>query len=496
LNLPSWRKWAILVLVSAYGCAAVVLASGLGPIFQVVQASYPGQEKKSLDLTVYPTLFMGIGNLIAMPITGVIGRRSLFLFSILLLVVCSVWAMKSGSLDSHIAARDIMSLAAGQSEALAPMMVQEIHFLHERGRKLAWFIFIENFVVGILFFTSPYMVSAWGWRWWYGFFAIFNAVLLVLSFFLVSETLYPRPEDAPTGEVHLSLDEKGNPLDEGPVNHVVRVTTRHGRILQPEKYGERTWAYDWKLWRVQGSWHDILPYYVDILKGLCHPSLLWLLLLNGAYLGVYVFQASTFAGVLMSPPYLFKFLNLGYVQGAQILCCLVFLPLLGYGSDFIIRTMSRRNNGVYKPEYRLPTLAIPAIAGLVCTIIYGQAAAFPQKWTWSAVAVSYNVIFFAFLGANIVGITYAVDSFPLKAGPVLVVLCAGRGFISFGLSYAVLPAISSIGYNGTMNALAAIGAVFAAMAVPMYFFGPALRRLGQNVYGLGPSKTKMDDGFH
>jgi hypothetical protein len=33
LNLPSWRKWAILVLVASYGCAAVVLASGLGPIF-------------------------------------------------------------------------------------------------------------------------------------------------------------------------------------------------------------------------------------------------------------------------------------------------------------------------------------------------------------------------------------------------------------------------------------------------------------------------------
>ena len=56
LNLPAWRKWAILVLVSAYGCTAVVLASGLGPIFTSVLASYPGQEERANDLQTYPTL--------------------------------------------------------------------------------------------------------------------------------------------------------------------------------------------------------------------------------------------------------------------------------------------------------------------------------------------------------------------------------------------------------------------------------------------------------
>jgi hypothetical protein len=56
LNLPTWRKWVILVIVSMYGMAAVVLASGLGPIYPAVEASYPGQEKKTNDLLTYPTL--------------------------------------------------------------------------------------------------------------------------------------------------------------------------------------------------------------------------------------------------------------------------------------------------------------------------------------------------------------------------------------------------------------------------------------------------------
>lgn len=68
----------------------------------------------------------------------------------------------------------------------------------------------------------------------------------------------------------------------------------------------------------------------------------WLLLLNGAFLGLYVFEASTFSDVLLAPPYLLSFTDLGYVQAGQIIDCLIFLPLLGYGSDWMIKFMSRR----------------------------------------------------------------------------------------------------------------------------------------------------------
>lgn len=470
-----------------------MLASGLGPIFPVIRASYPpDQALQANDLLTYPTMFMGIGNILAMPMTSVIGRRPVFLLSLVILIVSAIWCQHSGSLNSHIAGRDIMSLAAGQSEALLPVMVTEIFFLHERGRMLAWFVFIENFLTGIFFFTSTRMVTAWGWRGWYAFFAAFNGVLLLLSFFFVLETHFIRPDDANTGQVHLKMNDAGNVDEKGCIYMVYRVTTKHGNILEPEKFGMRTWRSDLKLWRTIDSWNQIPYFYLDLLKGLCHPITFWLLLLNGAYLGLYVFQASTFATILLSPPFLFQFNTLGYVQGAQILCCLIFLPLLGYGGDLLLRVLSKRNGGIYRPEYRLPILAAPSIAGVVGAIIYGHTATNAVKSHWAGIAVTYNVIFFAFLGANQVAITYTVDSFPIKASPLLVVLCAGRGFISFGLSYAVLPAIQAIGYNGTMNIVGSICAVLAAIAIPMYFLGPSLRRLGQNVYGFGASK----DHFH
>ncbi|KAJ5766166.1 uncharacterized protein N7511_003782 [Penicillium nucicola] len=474
LNLPPWRKWIILVLVSAYSCTAVVLASGMGPIFSVVEQDYPGQQTKANDLMTYPTLFMGVGNLITMPWAYTAGRRPVFLASMLLLIGAGVWCQCSQSLGSHIAGRNIMSLAAGQSEALSPMIVQEIHFLHERGRKLAWFIFIQNIAAGVFFVTSTYMVSAWGWRWWYGFFTLANALIFVLSVIFVTESHFERPETAVRGQ---------STLDPKVVDAMENINiSAHGTVLDIDQYGPRRWRDDLKPMVLKPRLSDVPIFYKHILQGFCIPTIFWLLLLNGAFLGVYVFQSSTFSSILMPPPYNFAFTSLGYVQAGQLVSCVIFLPLLGYGGDLTIRAFSRRNKGLYKPEYRLPMMAIPAIIGVVCGIIYGQAATHSDEWNVSAVVVSYNASFFAFLGANIVGITYAVDSFPQRAAPFLVVICAGRGFISFGLSYATLPAVSTLGYDGTMIVEAVICGALALIAVPIYFFGPRIRVLARRFF--------------
>jgi MFS family permease len=95
----------------------------MGPILTNIMAFYDN-DPRTTDLMTYPTLFMGIGNIIAMPLAMAIGRRPVFLASVLILTVGSIWCAASQSLDSHIAGRNILSLAAGQSEALCPLIIQ------------------------------------------------------------------------------------------------------------------------------------------------------------------------------------------------------------------------------------------------------------------------------------------------------------------------------------------------------------------------------------
>jgi hypothetical protein len=48
----------------------------------------------------------------------------------------------------------------------------------------------------------------------------------------------------------------------------------------------------------------------------------------------------------LTPPYLFKPEYLGYVHAAEVTSGLVFLPLLGYGSDYVVKVLSKWHKGV------------------------------------------------------------------------------------------------------------------------------------------------------
>jgi hypothetical protein len=114
-------------------------------------------------------------------------------------------------------------------------------------------------------------------------------------------------------------------------------------------------------------------------------------------------------------------------------------------------------------------------AVIISCVVYGRAGASPDDWSWVAIVAPYHLGYFAFLGANVVSITYAVDSFPAQAGPMLLLICAGRGFISFGLSYSTVPLIELTGYDGAMNVFAIVCGILSGLGIPAYFFGGWIR---------------------
>ncbi|KAG9205427.1 hypothetical protein G6514_008069 [Epicoccum nigrum] len=478
LNLPRWHKFTIVFIVAVYGAFSVLCTSALGAVAPVLMHLYPPQDAARVtDLLTYPTLFMGIGNLISMPLCVAIGRRPVFLATLVLCIASSIWCANAKTLSSHIAGRNVFSLAAGQSEALAPMIVQEIFFLHERGRGLAWFIGIENVIVAAMFYATTTIIPnpQLGLKWWYGIIAIINAALLLLAFFFLYETKFDRPSDAELGAVHLRFDANGQIDKAGDQERIFRVTTAQNHKVDEATWGPRTWKHSLKLINAKPNWWATVQFYKETGQGLIIPTTFWLLILNGAYLGVYVYHASTFAQILAQPPYLFKNQWLGLVQLSQVVAATLIVPILGYGSDFVVKILSRRNRGVYEPEFRLIALAMPVALMIIACVIYGRAA--QEHWHWFAIVSTYHIGFFAFNAANTVGITYLVDSFPSKAGPLLLLLCAGRGFISFGLSYSTVPAVQVLGYKTSMDIFAIVTGILGGLAIPAYMFGKNIREL-------------------
>lgn len=115
------------------------------------------------------------------------------------------------------------------------------------------------------------------------------------------------------------------------------------------------------------------------------------------------------------------------------------------------------------------------MVAVIACVIYGKAAQHPESWSWAGIVIPYACGNFAFLGANTMGITYVVDSWPEEAGPMLLIVAAGRGFISFGLSYATVPWVEKSGYDEPMRVFAIVCGVFALLGVPCYIFGRQIR---------------------
>lgn len=209
---------------------------------------------------------------------------------------------------------------------------------------------------------------------------------------------------------------------------------------------------------------------------LLFPNVLWAFCLNGLTIGVNIAIGTTYSNIVAAPPYSWPDASASYVNAGQIVVAFIALPLLGNGSDYIIKWRAKRNGGIHEPENRLLLLWIPLVVGIISSVLYGQAGSHPYKYHWFAIVFANAGYYFAFVGANIAAITYLLDAYPARAGPSLVVITAFRGFVSFGVSYGVAAFIEDAGYDGAFGAYAALTAFFGLLAIPIFMYGKRIRK--------------------
>lgn len=94
------------------------------------------------------------------------------------------------------------------------------------------------------------------------------------------------------------------------------------------------------------------------------PNVFWLILCSGAFLGIFVMFGAVFAGVLVQPPYNFKYEYIGFVFAGQIIVSLVVVPAQGYLSDWLVKFFGKRNGGLVEVRERCVPTSL--LFGFVC----------------------------------------------------------------------------------------------------------------------------------
>ncbi|SJX64764.1 uncharacterized protein SRS1_15195 [Sporisorium reilianum f. sp. reilianum] len=463
LNMPEWRKWATLAVLGLFSIFSVLLSSGMGAFVGLMYKEYRSSPRVS-DLLVYPTLFMGLGNVIGIPASIAIGRRPVLIFSSLLLAFTSLGCGLSQSFNTHFIVRAFMSLAAGQSEALCPMIIQEINFLHVRGNRMAVFSGMQTVGFSIMMIATGHITGNLGWRWWYYITAIISLAVAILCIAIVPESRYQRQEAiVPSEDINARV----------PIFY----TDKRKPVLDTATYGEYTYASTLRVWRGPHRFGEAGRCLLSAVHVLLYPNVFWLMLMNSLSLTAYIVMTAEFAPALGSPPYRFSYEAIGYVLAAQLITALFFVPLQGIGGDWLVKKLAIRNNGQTRPEHRLIPLIMPVGLAVACCIIFGRTLADPNSWHWTGIAIPMNAIYFTFTAVILCSYTYSIDAYPDRVGAILLLYCSSRGIVSFGVSLSTVDFLQKAGPRGAFNVLAILFGVVSAFGIPFYFFGPAVRRL-------------------
>lgn len=227
-----------------------------------------------LALLTYPTLFMGIGNLFGMPLAIAIGRRPVFLASTLLMILSGSLCVAQKSYEWHLGARIILGLAAGQAEALLPLMVQETQFLHERAQYMMYYTGITNILVAVYTLLASYIAAAVGPSGWYAIGTGIAGLVFIASFFFVPETRYPRPLSAYHGQesvVSHFIADSGNQQQYS----VRRITTNERVTMDLLNYKPRTLRSDVRLIVGKPQWAQGLHTVIDMVTVAAFPDIFW-----------------------------------------------------------------------------------------------------------------------------------------------------------------------------------------------------------------------------
>ncbi len=152
-----------------------------------------------------------------------------------------------------------------------------------------------------------------------------------------------------------------------------------------------------------------------------YPSILWSTLVYSLSIGWLIVLSESVSTIFENKAtYNFTPLQAGLVYISPFIGGVLGTAVAGKVSDVIVQFMSRRNGGVYEPEFRL-VMAIPVtVATCIGLMGYGWSA--QERDNWIVPTVFFGIISFGCALGSTTSITFAVDSYRQYAGEALVTL--------------------------------------------------------------------------
>ena len=378
------------------------------------------------------------------------GKRPAFLFSSLLGVIACIIGECAQDYNTLLANRIIAGMAQTAYEALVMACIGDLFFVHERGPRMAVALFVTTAVAfGVNIIAGPITTNL-GWHYNFHILVPFSAFQFILTVLFLPETTYRR-------SAIYNLDTAGSDEKIDKLGELARARKGPGVIVELKNV-EWTSASESLSIPARKTMFQRMAIY----NGSFVEDSVWKILLSfpaiflnvggsfvifstGILFSWYVSALLLNSVLLAGPPYMFSSGQVGYASAGPLIGSLVACVFMGAISDPFIKFLTRRNRGVFEPEFQLPLSlfgAICAISGLV-----GLGYSLQRGENVYLVCFVWGLLSFGVTVSNVSYFNYGLAAFREYSTETFIMASVFRNFFGYGLVLPMKFSAASLAYK-------------------------------------------------
>ncbi|KAH6999403.1 major facilitator superfamily domain-containing protein [Ilyonectria destructans] len=470
LNWPRWRRDFNYFLILLCSILSLLHGPILAPLTIELAINYGKSVGDIAQLTSYSLLSIAGSAYIYSILSRLFGKRGLFIFAIAVLIASDVWAGKATTFGSMMGARVLSGFGQSMFEAMSLAVVPDLFFVHERGLRVSLYLFISQSGVTLGQPIATRIATRYGLNWAFYGLAISESVMLLALILFFWECAYRREHvdplaHTPKSEIIAQGNDqltKSTEVEGGYVENVECADT----TPQKQSYFKKLRFYSGRISHVSLgtlTWRTLALNF--------HPTIFWAGI-SGLPLSWPVGISYTIALVLQTPRYNFDPNGISNMFLAAWVGTITAL-VMGASQDAFIKRLTKWNNNIYEPEFRLWYMIPAMIFYLIGMVGWGWGAEVGVSWVGLA-------FFFAFsyLGAllvNVAVIGYIIDGYRMYAVESQVILFAFKNFFPFGMGYFFFPWYEAAGPKTVFGIIGGVCCGIALLSIPFYIFGKRMR---------------------
>ncbi|KAK5064354.1 hypothetical protein LTR84_000187 [Exophiala bonariae] len=446
------------------GCTSPLLNAGL----LVIAGEFKVGIMDVALLAGEQMLVVGVTSPFVLALARKYGKRPIYLFSSIMAVIGTVVCQTANEFPTLRAGRVVQGFSVTAYESIVFASVGDLFFVHERGLYLAATNFMFAGISSLVSVISGPIVDNLGWRYQFHIFLAAVVLQTILQFFFVPETTYRRDVRYNIGTVveenleELAVVQAHNMEDKGSIEHTEAVPATK----------KRTFRQGLALYRGKYSDENLLQLWIATFAVNLNLAVFLIAILQAFFASLLVAVAISIAQLFGLPPYSLTTAQIGYMYLGPFIGAIIGLVFFGLVQDPLAKYLSRKNNGVYEPEYRLllSVLSLSTSAGLFA---FGYLTG--SMGTTYACSAVYGIVIFGVIGCLATTSSYIMDAFHDMSAEIFIVGNCFKNFVFYGMSHSINTWLAQKGPQKVFFTLGGIALGMMVIVPIMYVFGKKYR---------------------